>query len=97
VTDPLARALTAFALLCFAGATTLAQTSAISYQGRLTDAGNPANGSFDMVFDLYDSPTVGTGTHIGGSVTQSAVAVSSGVFTVSLDFGNPYVSARGRS
>lgn len=40
-----------------------AQVTAISYQGKLTDAGNPANGSFDMLFDLYDSPTVGTGTH----------------------------------
>ena len=38
-----------------------AQTTAFTYQGKLTDAGNPANGNYDLQFKLFDTPTVGTG------------------------------------
>lgn len=56
-----------------------------TYQGRLTDAGNPAAGPYDFVFRLYDALT--GGSQVGGIVTQGDVAVSNGLFTVSLDFG----------
>ena len=36
------------------------QGTAFTYQGRLTDGANPANGNFDMQFMLFDTATVGT-------------------------------------
>ena len=33
----------------------LTQTTGFNYQGRLTDNGSPANGSFQMQFKLFDS------------------------------------------
>lgn len=32
-----------------------AQTSAFTYQGKLTDAGTPANGTHDLQFSLFDT------------------------------------------
>ncbi len=62
-----------------------AVSTGFTYQGRLTDAGNPAAGPYDFVFRLYDALT--GGSQVGGIVTQGDVAVSNGLFTVSLDFG----------
>src|SRR6185295_5694823 len=59
--------------------------SAISYQGRLLSLGVPANGIYDLSFALYDSPA--DGQQIGSSITNSALALSNGLFNVSLDFG----------
>ena len=64
-----------------------AQSAAFTYQGRLTDAGNPADGMFDIRFKLFDTPDVDTGTQQGPTVTQPTVQVTKGVFTVQLDFG----------
>jgi len=36
-----------------------AQTSAFSYQGRLSDNGPPATGLYDLVFSLHDASTEG--------------------------------------
>src|SRR5437870_11383602 len=65
--------------------TALAQTSSFTYQGRLTDGGTPANGNYDLQFVLFDSLT--GGAQVGSTQTINTVAVSNGVFTVSLDFG----------
>ena len=59
--------------------------SAFTYQGRLQDAGAPANGPFDFRFILFDAP-VG-GSQVGPIVTRDDVQVAAGLFTVSLDFG----------
>jgi len=64
-----------------------AQGTAFTYQGRLTDNGNPASGNYDMQFKLYDTATVGTGFQQGTTITNSTVQVTSGGFTVQLDFG----------
>ena len=45
---------TLFCLLCGASAAA-AQTTSFTYQGRLSDAGAPASGTYDMKFRLYDS------------------------------------------
>ena len=63
------------------------QGSAFTYQGRLTDAGNPADGLYDIRFKLFDTPDVDTGTQQGPTVTHPTVQVTKGVFTVQLDFG----------
>lgn len=56
-----------------------------TYQGRLTDAGSPANGTYDLRFILYDAETAGAA--VGSTVSKEDVAVSNGLFSVDLDFG----------
>jgi hypothetical protein len=65
---------------------TLAGTvaSKISYQGRLTDAGgNPLNGTYNLVFQLWDDATAGS--QVGVNIVRNGVPVSNGLFTVDLD------------
>lgn len=71
--------------------TAQAQTTAFTYQGRLNDGAGPANGSYDLSFALYDA--AGAGGQLGGSITNTATAVSNGLFTVTLDFGNQFPGA----
>jgi hypothetical protein len=61
-------------------------TSAFTYQGRLTTAGGnlPAQGDFDLRFNLYTNPIGGTSTNV---LTITNVAVGDGLFTTTLDFG----------
>lgn len=68
-----------------------AQTTAFTYQGHLTAGGNVANGSYDLTFALYAAAS--TGTPQGPTLTNFATAVSSGRFTVTLDFGNEFPGA----
>jgi hypothetical protein len=56
-----------------------------TYQGRLTDTGNPADGSYDFEFKLYDDPD--TGAQVGDTVTVGDKTVTDGLFTAELDFG----------
>jgi trimeric autotransporter adhesin len=56
-----------------------------TYQGRLTDAGGPATGTYDLRFILYSADA--GGSQIGPVRTNSPTAVSGGLFTVGLDFG----------
>ena len=83
------------ALLCCAGAV-LAQTTAITYQGKLTDAGNPANGDYDLQFRLFDTVTPGTGAQQGATVVIAPATAAAGVFTVTLDFGASVFSGADR-
>ena len=59
--------------------------SSFTYQGRLSDGGSPANGSYDLRFILYDAES--GGAQVGNTITKTNVAVSGGLFTVDLDFG----------
>jgi len=66
-----------------------AQTTAFTYQGFLTANGAPANGTNDFEFKLYNDPT--SGAQQGSTVTKGDVAVTNGLFTVTLDFtGTPF-------
>ena len=58
--------------------------TAFTYQGRLSDGGNPANGLYDLQLVLYNS-AVG-GTQQGPTITTNAVGVANGLFVVTLDF-----------
>jgi hypothetical protein len=71
--------------------TAIAQGTAFTYQGRLNDGANPANGTYDLRFAIYDAATLGTPQ--GNLRTNSAVAISNGLFTVALDFGNQFPGA----
>ncbi|PWU22036.1 MAG: hypothetical protein C5B50_00320 [Verrucomicrobia bacterium] len=68
-----------------------AQTSAFTYQGQLTHSGSPANGSYDLTFALFDAASAGN--QLGGVLTNTATPVTSGLFTVTLDFGNQFPGA----
>jgi hypothetical protein len=75
------------ALLVLTVAFAQAQTSTFTYQGRLSDGGTPANGTYDLQFKLYDALTLGNLQGSPDTVTRTAVNVTNGVFTVQLDFG----------
>lgn len=57
--------------------------TAFTYQGRLTDGGSPANGTYDFEFKLYDDVS----TQVGSTITVDDKTVADGLFTVELDFG----------
>ncbi len=62
-----------------------AQGTVFTYQGQLTDGGQPANGTnYGMVFYLYDAPTNG---NLLGNLGIPSITVSNGLFTTPLDFG----------
>jgi hypothetical protein len=62
-----------------------AQGTAFTYQGQLIQGTNPATGDYDMTFSLY-AASVG-GPSLTGPVTNLAVTVANGLFTVPVDFG----------
>jgi hypothetical protein len=56
-----------------------------TYQGRLCDGGVPANGLYDLTFELYNAPDPPGG--FIDSRTLTAVFVTNGLFTTNIDFG----------
>jgi hypothetical protein len=81
------RTATVAVVLAGLAATAAAQSlgTAFTYQGRFTDAGNPASGSYDLQLVLFDAAS--GGAQVGPTLTRDDVAVANGLFTVSLDFG----------
>src|SRR5258708_12228427 len=65
-----------------------AQGTAFTYQGRLDEGGNPAQGTYDLRFAIYD--TANAGFQQGSAITSTGIAVTNGFFTVTLDFGNQF-------
>ena len=70
------------------GALAQQQTTKFTYQGKLNSGGSPANGSYDLQFQLFDAAAGGTLQGSPNTIVVVPVAVSNGVFTVQLDFGN---------
>lgn len=64
------------------------QSTEFTYQGKLSDGGVPANGSYDLQFRLFDDPAAGT--QLGQTISVPAVTVVQGIFTVRIDFGNRF-------
>jgi hypothetical protein len=60
--------------------------SAFTYQGRLNDADEPADGAYDFRFVVYDAAS--GGSQVGDIVTREDVTVSDGFFAVELDPGS---------
>jgi hypothetical protein len=71
----------ALLLLAFAAP---AQTTAFTYQGRLSNGTNPATGVFDFRFQIYNASS----SVVAGPLTNAPVGVTNGLFTVALDFGS---------
>src|SRR5688500_10497274 len=67
-------------------ASAAAQTTIFTYQGKLSDAGTPPTGTYQMEFRLFDA--VFGGAQIGAVITNNSVSVTEGVFTVNLNFGS---------
>src|SRR5262245_48479046 len=63
-----------------------AQGTAFTYQGRLNEGANPASGSYDLQFGLWNAAS--GPAQVGSTLNRTATPVSNGVFTVTLDFGN---------
>ncbi|MCA9278927.1 MAG: hypothetical protein KDA34_07450, partial [Phycisphaerales bacterium] len=57
-----------------------------TYQGLMTDAGNPINGQVDLRFRLFDGPA--GGSQIGTTLVLNSATVVDGVITTELDFGS---------
>jgi hypothetical protein len=66
----------------------LAQGTAFTYQGQLRANNASTSGNYDLTFTLFGTNT--DGVAISGPLTNSAVNVSNGLFTVTLDFGNQF-------
>lgn len=75
----------AISLITLAG---LAQAEPFVFQGTLSDAGMPAEGLYDLEFELYDMQT--GGSSIGTRTTIDDLSVSNGGFTAELDFGDVF-------
>lgn len=77
------------ALVLAAGSTSslgqVPQSTEFTYQGQLTDNAQPANGQYDLQFELY-SDAAGT-TQVGSTFALDTVQVTNGLFTAALDFG----------
>ena len=65
-----------------------AQGTGFTYQGRLNAGTNAANGIFDLTFTLFNTNL--TGAALAGPVTNSAMTVSNGLFTTTIDFGSVF-------
>jgi hypothetical protein len=70
-----------------------AKAESISYQGRLTDSGSLASGSYDFQFLLKDAATGGSTV---GEVLKMALPVQNGVFSASLSWNSSLFSGAAR-
>jgi hypothetical protein len=64
-------------------------TTAFTYQGRLHHNGSPANGIYDLRFELYVAAT--GGSPIGAPVVLPSQIITGGLFSADLNFGGPAV------
>lgn len=72
-------------LLSSAQGSVQAQGTAITYEGRLQDSINPANGLYDFQFSVFNAPSGGTTQ--AGPLSTNGVPVTNGLFAIVLDFG----------
>lgn len=69
-------------LSCFAAAQS---DTSFTYQGELTENGQPAEGEYEMAFSLWDD--LSSGGLVGGPLVLDGVRVTGGRFSAELDFG----------
>lgn len=73
------------AIHAVASAGTTPLGTAFTFQGRLTQSGNPVDGATDLIFTLFE--TAAGATQVGTPQAINAHDVVDGAFTVELDFG----------
>jgi hypothetical protein len=78
-----------FAFICLSATIISAQTTVFTYQGKLTDTSNQPSGTYQMQFKLFDAASGGMQQPqpMPITITLTNVSVTSGIFTVNLDFG----------
>ena len=64
--------------------------TAFTYQGYLTQGQQPADGSFELAFSLFDAPE--GGAQVGATVFRT-LTVNGGLFVAELDFGGVFDGA----
>src|SRR5207302_617891 len=69
-------------------------STGFTYQGRLLDGSNPANGQYDLRFTLFDA--LAAGNQVGSPITLTNQTVANGLFTVTLDFGTTAIRGEAR-
>ncbi len=62
-----------------------AQGTAFTYQGQLQNNGSLASGTYNLTFSLFATNT--SGVPVAEPVTNNAVVITNGMFTVTIDFG----------
>src|SRR5215203_4050908 len=78
-------------ILLLGGATLIfAQTTEFTYQGKLVDNSIPANANYDFEFRLFSIEAGGAALV---TIQRQGIAVSNGVFNVSIDFGANFPGA----
>ena len=76
-------------MVCLPGVIGAAQLgTAFTYQGRLIDANDAADGLYDFQFKLFDDPNIIIGKQIGSAIDVNDMDVIDGYFTAELDFGS---------
>jgi hypothetical protein len=75
-------------LLLHIALTDLQAQTAFVYRGHLVESGQPANGSYDLQFGLTDAEV--EAGYVANLVTNLAVPVTNGMFSVNLDFGTAF-------
>ncbi len=70
------------------GAESPVPETAFTYQGRLTDGGEPADDAYDFQFRLYTDSV--SGAQVGPVVTMEDEPVNAGLFSVVLDFSQAF-------
>jgi len=65
---------------------TVAQGTAFTYQGQLFAGTNPASGTYNLTFSLFNVNSGGSA--VAGPFTNNGVIVTNGLFTVLINFGS---------
>src|SRR5262249_33698658 len=73
-----------FVLIISTAGVMLGQSTSFTYQGKLTDNGSPANGTYLLQFKVRDA----NNAQVGPTITDLSTSVANGIFTVQLDFGD---------
>ena len=82
-------------VLAVGGAQAAPLGSAFTYQGRLNDNGQVADGVYDFQFKLFD--TESGGNQVGVTVVKENIPVTKGLFTIpDLDFGSGIFNGEAR-
>src|SRR3978361_907261 len=67
------------------------QGTEFTYQGQLSSSTNVATGSFDLTFALFSASN--GAMQVGVTLTNTATAVTNGLFAATLDFSNQFPGA----
>ena len=76
-----------FCVVCIllSSSTVLAMSTEFTYQGRLHVGGDPAEGAYDVQFQLFDDAAAGN--QVGATLEADDLNMVGGYFVVALDFG----------